>query len=187
MQTGGRKLTPMCGRSCRVCTWHVQIWGSELDPHFVSERVCLHGTRVSFWRFMFLTLKAGAAWQWSNFYHALLAKSAPRKRALRLNLDETSIPCYEGNARGCVFGSRKRPSSVVCQHLPKSKRRKTLTHVAVICDVPEIQAVLPHFVIGNEHSFLQRDVEALRAACGPNIILIRLARGLYRLIVCFDL
>ena len=47
-----------------------------------------------------------------------------------------------------------------------------MTHVAVICDRPALQPLMPQFIIGNERTFLARSIAALRAACPGNIILV---------------
>lgn len=127
--------------------------------------------------------QAVAMWQWYNFYAHRVVRG---KQVLKINMDETSVHCYEGTASGAVFtdtGKRARP---VEQHLPNRKRRKFLTHVAFICDRADIQNVLPQVVIGNEAAFLQRDMARLRGACPANVILIR--RGVCPIVwVCFFL
>ena len=54
-----------------------------------------------------------------------------------------------------------------------SKRRRFITHVAVLCESTEVQQSLPQFIIGNELTFLKREFEALQSAAGARIILIR--------------
>ena len=48
-----------------------------------------------------------------------------------------------------------------------------MTHVGVICDRPDLQPLMPQFIIGNERTFLVRSIAALRAACPGNIMLVR--------------
>ena len=87
-----------------------------------------------------------------------------------MNLDETSVCLFQGTSKGNVF--IQKPCHLV-QQVPFWKRRCCMTHVAVVCDRAEVQAVLPQVVIGNHVAFLQRDVPALRAGCPPNVILLR--------------
>lgn len=92
------------------------------------------------------------------------------KAILRLNLDETSVCLHQGTGKGNVFISRKRR---VTQRVSRQKRRCCITHVALICDQPHIQPLLPQVLVGNHATFLVRDMEALRASCPPNLILVR--------------
>ena len=48
-----------------------------------------------------------------------------------------------------------------------------MTHVGIICDRVEAQPQMPQFIIGNEHTFLMRDLRALQAGCPPNVTLLR--------------
>ena len=48
-----------------------------------------------------------------------------------------------------------------------------MTHVAIICDDPALQPLLPQFVIGNCAVFLQREWRALQASCPSNVVLVR--------------
>ena len=80
----------------------------------------------------------------------------------------------------CLFqGSRKgnvcieKGARALRAAVPFWKRRCCLTHAAVVCDNPEIQPLLPQFVLGNFAAFLDCDIDALRAACPPNVVLIR--------------
>ena len=108
-----------------------------------------------------------AAWQWFNFYNA----KSGAKQLIKINLDETSIPCYRGRPTGAVF--KRINGRVFDQSLPNSKRRKFLTLVAVITDEPTVQRYMPQFVIGNFHTFLKRDMHLLAAAGGGSVVLIR--------------
>jgi hypothetical protein len=48
-----------------------------------------------------------------------------------------------------------------------------MTHVAVVCDRADVQLALPQFVVGNERTFLQRDLPVLRHGAPPNVTLVR--------------
>ena len=56
---------------------------------------------------------------------------------------------------------------------PSKKRKKCITLVALVCDNMEIQRTLPQILIGNYHTFLKRDIEAVMRECAPNMIVIR--------------
>lgn len=89
---------------------------------------------------------------------------------MKLALDETSIACFSGKVAGNVFQGRGKN---IEQHLPKSKRRKTLTLVMTVADDSRVQSLLPCFLVGNYNAFLQREMKALRAAAGPRVQVIR--------------
>lgn len=112
-----------------------------------------------------------AAWQWFNYYSSQLPVG---KRMLRINLDETSLCLFQGHSKGTVFASKKRPrDGEPVQNVPTRKRRCCLTHIGLVCDVPELQPLLPQFIVGNEATFLVRDFVALQALCPANIVLVR--------------
>ena len=109
-------------------------------------------------------------WQWWNYCES---KVPDGKAVLRINLDETSICLFQGDVTGTVFVPRKRQHADVVQNVPRSRRRRCLTHVALICDRPDIQVDLPQFIIGNEATFRVRDMDALRASSPRNVVLVR--------------
>ena len=90
--------------------------------------------------------KTFALWQWSNF----LAGQVPDgKRPLWINMDETSVSLMPEGSVGNIFLSKgERPT----QQATTNERRTHLTHVSFVCSDPEIQRVLPQFIIGNEYS-----------------------------------
>ena len=94
---------------------------------------------------------------------------------LRINLDETSVCLFQGTGKGTVFFSRKRgpPGTEPVQLASTKKRRACLTHVAVVCDNPTLQPLLPQYVIGNLQTFLLREWRALLASCPDNVVLVR--------------
>ena len=55
----------------------------------------------------------------------------------------------------------------------KSKKRGSLTHVALVCDDTTLQPLLPQFIIGNEHLLRVCDLEAVDGCLANNIILVR--------------
>lgn len=110
-------------------------------------------------------------WQWYN--HAEALALARGKTLLRINIDETSVCLHPGCGRGAVFVTQKWLRDGGGQHVPKWKQRRYMSHVAVICDRPDVQAVLPQFVIGNGGTLLQRSIAALRRGRPTNVRLLR--------------
>ena len=103
---------------------------------------------------------------------------------LRINMDETSICLWQGDGKGAVLCSktrRRRWSAEVAedegadvgQPANRKARRTCFTHVAFICDRPEVQPLLPQVLIGNCSTFLVSDWQQLLAQCPPNVYLIR--------------
>ena len=125
-------------------------------------------------------------WQWYNF----LARQTPTGcRLLRVNLDETSVKLFQGDQKGTVFFKKKRPrepagaaeegaeeaggAAEPVQKVSLQKKRTCLTHVGLICDQSDVQPFLPQFLIGNEHTFPESSMDAFRAACPDNVVLVR--------------
>ena len=94
---------------------------------------------------------------------------------MRLNLDETSISLFQGGGKGTLFHPRKRqgPRGEPVQVASRQQRRLCMTHVAIICDDPAVQPLLPQFFIGNRVVFSQREWGALQASCPSNVVLVR--------------
>ena len=117
----------------------------------------------------FVAVQAQTVWQWFNY----LAAAVPAgKRALRLNLDETAICMHQQSPKGNICVDRKRARSIH-QHVPRAKRRRYLTYVAIICDNAAVQRTLPQFLIGNSSLLKQREMPELLSNLGPNVRLLR--------------
>ena len=63
-----------------------------------------------------------------------------------------------------------------------------MTHVGLVCDVPEAQRVLPQIVIGNFHTLPKKAMAALLAKLPDNVHLLRRKsawndKGLYAIII----
>ena len=111
-------------------------------------------------------------WQWWN----CAAASMPAGRApLRINLDETSIALFQGHSKGVAFFRKRKhaPDTEPLQKASLATKRTCFTHVGLICDEPALQPLLPQVLIGNEQTFLERDMAALRAECPANVHLVR--------------
>ena len=114
--------------------------------------------------------QAFAAWQWWNY----LCKEISGDRVpLRINMDETSICLYQGAGKGAVFTNRKRPGRERTQKVASNKRRCCLTYVSFVCDRPDLQPLLPQVIVGNERTFPLKFFVRLKAACPPNVRLVR--------------
>ena len=128
-------------------------------------------------------------WQWYNF---LESQTPTGFQVLRLNLDETSVKLFQGDQKGTCFFKKKRPrepndsqeeaaeeveegdgADEPVQKVNLQKKRTCLTHVGLICDHSGVQPFLPQVLIGNEKTFLQSDLGALKANCPANVILVR--------------
>ena len=141
---------------------------SENADHFLPPCFLDGATGCAFLRKAFCC-EVRAAWQWSNFYSTQCRDRG--KLMVRINLDETSIPCYQGRSKGVVF--QRSGKSDCPQQLAKAKRRKFLTLIAAVSDNSLVQSILPQVLIGNCHTFLKRDLAQLAEACSSNMVLIR--------------
>ena len=109
-------------------------------------------------------------WQWWSY---CCSQVPAGKLPLRVNLDETSICLLQGDCKGTVFISKKRQREESVQRVPRSKRRCCLTHVAFVCDRPELQPLLPQVLVGSERTFLASALAALQRDCPANVRLLR--------------
>jgi len=108
-------------------------------------------------------------WQWLNLLHALTHVLG--KRALLLNLDETSVSRAVSNVRGLVVTSKcpihrwsRRP--IAPQPARKRPRRGAMTHICLISDLPDVQRVLPQVFLVNQYTC---SVAAAAAASLDNV------------------
>ena len=93
------------------------------------------------------------------------------KVPLRINLDETSICLYQGEGKGTIIADKKRSRPM--QNVSRGKRRCCLTHVAFLCDRPDVQPLLPQVLIGNEATFLVGLLPTLNLERPPSVRLLR--------------
>ena len=121
--------------------------------------------------------QASAVWQWWN--HAC-SWALEGQAVLRVNMDETSVCLCQGDAKGTVVATKKRlrdqgapgPDGPL-QQVSRSRRRTCLTHVAFVCDQTWLQPRLPQVIIGNCHTFLAGEWQALLDGCPDNVYLVR--------------
>ena len=137
------------------------FWCRNLAPKLGP----LFGPRVN-------KIQAHAVWQWYNFCAARVPSG---KAPLRINVDETPVCLFQGGGKGTiVFNKRKDPPAMEPhENASRAKRRACLTHVAFICDRPDIQPLLPQVLIGNETTFPKSAFAALQAASPGNVHLVR--------------
>ena len=100
----------------------------------------------------------------------MAAKIPAGRTPLRINLDETDICLYQGARMGNIFA----PSgSLAVQNVSLGMRRTYMTHVAIICDAPHIQPLLPQILICNERTIPKAQLATLRAGLPKNVRLLR--------------
>jgi hypothetical protein len=94
---------------------------------------------------------------------------------LRMNLDETSVAFWHPMKNGTIvlenpYVARTAIASTKATH---SQQRTALTHIAVICDRPDVQPFLPQVLVANSRSVQMADAANIRAMLPPNVIVIR--------------
>ena len=83
-------------------------------------------------------------------------------------MDETSLCLVPRQPRGNVFAK-----SSVSRKASLASRRTCFTHVACVVDEPEIQLIVPQFIIMNERVCRASEFEKLRSALPANFTLLR--------------
>ena len=102
-----------------------------------------------------------------------MSKVPAGKEAVLLNLDETAVGYSMLGVKG-FFKKKLVKRKNVGAHIRKKDLRGTITHVAVIADRPDVQAVLPQVFIGNTHRFTLGLMKSAAAAAKPaNVHLFR--------------
>ena len=100
---------------------------------------------------------------------------APGKQILRLNLDETACKMHYTPPSGLVArdGVNKRRLPQLYQNLKRAQMRSAVSHIALICDNTEIQALLPQYIIGNERLLRVEMLNELQVSLQPNVAVVR--------------
>ena len=116
-------------------------------------------------------------WQWCNW----LAEEArlAGKLLLLLNLDETSIPLAFTHAEGNVMlrNSTKRWTRSPRQPTTRPVSRSFFTYVALICNVPEIQPLLPQILLVSSHLLSHQNNAIIQDELPQNVYVKRLTSG----------
>ena len=114
--------------------------------------------------------QAHAVRQW---YNSCAAQVLAGKQPLRINLDESSVSSCQGGGKGDIVSKRRRepPSEQAHERASQVKQRACPAHVAFISNKPDIQPLLPQVIVGNEATFLLRDLcssaSSLPSECAP--------------------
>ena len=95
------------------------------------------------------------------------------KPILRINLDETACRLHCDQKQGLAVCRQRALSRVrraeIVQDVTRGKLRGCFTLIAMICDDPSLQPLLPQVLLGNEHIFQQRVLQELRPTLAANI------------------
>ena len=98
---------------------------------------------------------------------------------LRMSLDETSVSTMYSGQRGAVLrlwpGTRARARAYA--QATRAQLRASFTHVAIICDSPHIQPVLPQLIICGENVLSKREQALLEPRLPRNVFLVRQKKG----------
>ena len=115
-------------------------------------------------------------WQWSRY---LCKQAAARgKTPLFLNLDETSVPVVFSGNKGTVMVRGGRAAWVPPRlSASAAETRMHFTHVAIVCDVPEIQPLLPQVLFVAAASLNSAEMASLADQLPNNVFVKRLPSG----------
>ena len=146
------------------CSLHPMSRDVEHDFHSACcERVCACGFCVERHA---LNLKAQAVWKMTQYLRR--QASSAGKQLLLVNMDETHVLCHEGHQRGTIAHGGRLSASA-----PKSKRKRSVTFVALITNVAEVQTALTQYVLANEQTFRKTDMPSLAKKAGCRLYLVR--------------
>ena len=136
-------------------------WGPQMWTPFL--RHCM--TCVS--------CEATALWTWSNF---LDSTTAPGVHNVHINFDETSVCLYQECKSGHMVAAaiaRRRRGNALTRDVKRGETRTNLTHVAFICDDPQIQVLLPQIIILAERTLSAQSVAEIARTLPPPCVLLR--------------
>jgi len=111
-------------------------------------------------------------WKWSNYLHTHVPAT---KQALHINIDETSVKVEMDVRYGHVSNNAKKleKNNSLRRRMSKSRQRTAYSFVAVLCDVEEVQRVLPQFIVVNGKQCTKAVYNALQERRPDNIVLWR--------------
>ena len=109
-------------------------------------------------------------WQW---FHFLLDQVPPGRPVLRLNLDETSVKFWYEPRLGLRRLSSPKPRVGFARQASRSQLRRAFTHVAIICDDPTLQPLLPQILLVNERTVTVEQHRRWKSLPGSNAKLWR--------------
>ena len=116
--------------------------------------------------------QAQIGWQLWNYQ---CSDIPPGMTLLRLNLDETSVAYWHPMQNGTIVLENPyvAPTATASTKATHAQQRTALTHIAVICDRPDVQPFLPQVLAANYRSVKAGNVANIRAMFPPNVIVIR--------------
>ena len=97
------------------------------------------------------------SWQWWNALETEAMEEG--QTVLRVNVDETNVSLRSLKGAGIIISPSDRIGPVLVSESANGKG--SLTHVAFICDNPELQRHMPQMIIGNKHVLLKRELAAM--------------------------
>ena len=126
--------------------------GSSFDAH-IADHVCANS-------------QACISWTWTQW---LINSLGGMDQVVIMNLDETGVPMFMGDLRGNIIlePCSGRRTVLPSQNVPRNLTRAAVTHVAIICNRPELQPCLPQLLLGDSSTLTiqaQRDVQAAAPA-----------------------
>ena len=122
-------------------------------------------------------LKACVCWQWSQHLHRQCLQQG--KEPLLLNLDETSVPVVFTHGKGNIVANRGKHAwrTMPRQLQSRSNVRMFFTHVAIICDKPAIQPLLPQVIFVGAKSITQAEWIDVTSNLPRNVYVKRMPKG----------
>jgi len=107
----------------------------------------------------------------------VISQTAAPKRPLIINMDETGIPLFLGDARGNIWHPGKRACQqkpLLRQHATRQQMRSQITHVALICDDQQLQCHMPQILVGDHVSLPAKVLADLQLRDDGNLFVLRL-------------
>ena len=95
------------------------------------------------------------------------------RTVLRVNLDGTAFCLHQGGGVGKISVTKRQCSGAPVESVPLSQRRCYMTHVAFICDHPDLPPHMPQVLVGNEATIPAETLEELNNALPAIVHLLR--------------
>ena len=129
--------------------------------------------RYSFFAMTSHHAQAVVMYRWWNYLHA----RAAGKTVLRISLDETSVKFWPstkavGNLYVGFERTRTAAKQAAVSRVSLADARCCMTYVAIVCDDPSIQPLLPQVLICRKHLVRANEVDAISEALPPNFKLL---------------
>lgn len=112
-----------------------------------------------------------ATWQWYRFARGQMSGA---KKIVTINLDETAI-CSFLAAPGYMLTSRsatgEEATGPPASHASLARRRAYMSHIALVCDSPEHQHMLPQVLMVTKKLLTVAAATEIKDRCPPNVYL----------------